>query len=65
VQVGERLLIVQAFAFHHGALGPLDQPPRIQGHLELGQRALEHSLGGGSEQAGHHPGIGLQAATSP
>src|SRR5215217_8766761 len=37
--------------------------PRIHGDLELlGQGALELGLGRGSEQAGHHPGIGLQSA---
>ena len=61
--MSERLLVVQAFAFHQDALGPLDQPPRVQRHLELvGQRALELSLGRGPEQAGHHPSIGLQGA---
>jgi hypothetical protein len=60
-QMGESLLVVQAFAFHQGALGSLDQAPRVQRGLELvGQRALELSLGSGPEEAGHHPGVGLQ-----
>jgi hypothetical protein len=51
--MGERLLVIQAFAFHQGPFGPLDQAPRVQRHLELvGQRALELSLGRGPEQAG-------------
>src|SRR5215207_3598305 len=59
--MGEGLLIVQAFAFHQGPLGPLDQGSRVQGDLELvGQGTLELGLGGRPEQAGHHPGIGLQ-----
>jgi hypothetical protein len=62
-QVGEGPLVVQAFAFHQDTLGPLDQGPRVQRHLELlGQHALELSLGRRPEQAGHHPGIDLQGA---
>src|SRR5215217_3837114 len=61
--MGERLLVIQAFPLHQGALGPLDQSPRLQRHLELvGQRTFELSLGRRPEQAGHHPGIGLQGA---
>jgi hypothetical protein len=45
--VGEGLLLVQALAFHQGALGPLDQAPGVQGRLELvGQGAGQ--LGPGS-----------------
>jgi len=40
--VGERLLLIQAFAFHQGALGPLDQAPGVQRGLELvGQGTAE------------------------
>jgi hypothetical protein len=43
--VGERLLLIQAFAFHQGALGPLDQCPGVKGDLELlGQGAGELGL---------------------
>src|SRR5215218_5002349 len=61
-QTGERLLLVQAFAFHQPPLARSINP-RIHGDPELlGQGALELGLGRGSEQAGHHPGIGLQSA---
>ena len=54
--VGERLLLIQTFPLHQGALGPLDQPPRIQGNLELlRQGPGQLGLGGCLEQAGHHP----------
>jgi hypothetical protein len=59
--VAEGLLVVQAFAFHQRALGLLDQHPGVQGSLELGgQGTFDLSLDRGCEQAGHHPGIGLQ-----
>jgi hypothetical protein len=46
--VGEGLLIIEAFAFHQGALGPLDQAPGVQGGLELvGQAAGELGLARG------------------
>ena len=58
--MGEGLLVVQAFAFHQDALGPLDQPSGVKGDLELvGQGAAELCPGPGQEQAGQDPGIGL------
>jgi hypothetical protein len=54
--VGEGLLLIQAFAFHQGALGPLDQPPGIQRGLELvGQGTAELGLGPGQQQAVSFP----------
>src|SRR5215217_1410969 len=56
-------MVVQAFAFHQGPLGSLDQAPGVKRDLELlSQGTFELGLGGGPEQAGHHPGIGLQGA---
>ena len=44
--MGEGLLLVQVFAFHQGALGPLNQTPGVQRGLELvGQGAAELGLG--------------------
>jgi hypothetical protein len=64
-QVGERLLIIQAFAFHQRALSPLDQAPRVQGDLELlGQGPFELRLGRRAEQAGHNPGMVASCMTA-
>src|SRR5215217_4403221 len=64
-QMGEGLLVIQAFAFHQGALGPLDHAPRVQRGLELvGKGAGELGLGRapGREQGPHQCAIGLQGA---
>jgi hypothetical protein len=52
-------------AFHQRPLGLFDQDPRVKSRLELlGQGTFDLSLGRCAEQAGHYPGIGLQAPAS-
>jgi hypothetical protein len=41
-QVRERLLVIQAFAFHQRALGPLDQSSGVKGCLELLGQGMLH-----------------------